>query len=307
MSESPEKSDRVNPPSSEEKAPQSAENPEAAPPENPATPVPDPAVEAASAKDEAGEEAETGGDEDPAAEPGPDAPQLSDADYLQAAGIFEALLFSSEEPLSISRIREVMPEELRGADTRRIVRILNEAYQESGRAFELRAIAGGYQLFTRPEYSEYVGQLFSKRSQNRLSAKALETLAIIAYKQPVTRLEIEEVRGVSADGVLRTLLSRDLVSIAGQASTPGNPFLYKTSKAFLEYFGLKTIKDLPRLKELDEIVESDTDIKERFGEEFLKEITPELLGMKDPDSEDGEDEEFELEDGEQAEGDEENK
>jgi segregation and condensation protein B len=113
-----------------------------------------------------------------------------------------------------------------------------------------------------------------------LSSKALETLAIIAYKQPVTRTEIEEIRGVNADGVLRTLLSRNLITIAGTADVPGNPYLYKTTRQFLEYFGLKDIKDLPRLKELDEIVAADTEIKERFGEAFLKEISPELLGLE---------------------------
>ena len=202
-----------------------------------------------------------------------------------AAAILEALLFSCEEPLSAAKLRDVAPE-LQEIDIKKTVKKLNKSYQKNGRAFHIEIIAGGYQLYTLPNFADYVEKLHAKRMQNRLSAKALETLAIVAYKQPITRLEIEEIRGVNVDGVMKTLLSRNLVTISGTASTPGNPFLYKTTKQFLEYFGLKNIKDLPRLKELDEIVEADSEIKEKFGEEFLKEIAPEILGIKESDKTD---------------------
>ncbi|MCB0296903.1 MAG: SMC-Scp complex subunit ScpB, partial [Calditrichaeota bacterium] len=164
---------------------------------------------------------------------------------------------------------------------KKAVQALNEWYRESGRAFQVEEVAGGFQMFTLPQYAEYVERMYAKRQQNRLSPKALETLAIVAYKQPITRLEIEEIRGVNVDGVMKTLLSRNLITISGTASTPGNPFIYKTTRKFLEYFGLKSLKDLPRLKELDEIVEADSEIQEKFGEAFFKEIAPEILGMKE--------------------------
>jgi segregation and condensation protein B len=196
-----------------------------------------------------------------------------------AEQIVEALIFSTEEPLSTAKIREVVPE-IQSQQIPQIVDRLNTQYAQSGRSFEIQNVAGGYLFYTRPDFSEYLQRFHFKRLQSRLSSKALETLAIIAYKQPVTRTEIEEIRGVNADGVLRTLLSRNLITIAGTADVPGNPYLYKTTRQFLEYFGLKDIKDLPRLKELDEIVAADSDIKERFGETFLKEISPELLGIE---------------------------
>ena len=112
----------------------------------------------------------------------------------------------------------------------------------------------------------------------------------------ITRTEIEEIRGVSADGVIRTLLSRNLITISGTADVPGNPYLYKTTRQFLEYFGLQDLKDLPRLKELDEIVAADSEIKERFGETFLKEIAPEILGMQNYDTDESEEDESDNED-----------
>lgn len=193
--------------------------------------------------------------------------------------LLEALLFASEEPLSAAKLREIAPE-LADADIRSLANTLNEKYEANRQSFRIEMVANGYQMFTLPAFSSYIERLYAKRMQNRLSAKALETLAIVAYKQPITRSEIEQIRGVNVDGVMRTLLSRHLINISGTADQPGNPYLYRTTSKFLEYFGLKNLKELPRLKELDEIVESDVDVKERFGEAFLKEITPELLGLK---------------------------
>jgi len=192
--------------------------------------------------------------------------------------IVEAILFASEEPLNSARIREVAPE-LSDANMNKIVRSLNKTYDKSSRPFHIDNVAGGYLMYTRPEYAEYVERLYARRQANRLSAKALETLAIIAYKQPITKNEMEEIRGVNVDGVVKTLLLRNLVTISGTAESIGNPFLYKTTKQFLEYFGLKNLKELPRLKELDEVIEADPDLKEQVGEEILKEIVPSSLGF----------------------------
>ncbi|MGH1362982.1 MAG: SMC-Scp complex subunit ScpB [Calditrichia bacterium] len=192
--------------------------------------------------------------------------------------IVEAILFASEEPLNSARIREVAPE-LSDANMNKIIRSLNKTYEKSSRPFHIDNVAGGYLMYTRPEYAEYVERLYARRQANRLSAKALETLAIIAYKQPITKNEMEEIRGVNVDGVVKTLLLRNLVTISGTAESIGNPFLYKTTKQFLEYFGLKNLKELPRLKELDEVIEADPDLKEQVGEEILKEIVPSTLGF----------------------------
>ncbi len=192
--------------------------------------------------------------------------------------VLEALLMTSDAPLSVNRIRDIIapltPREISEA-----VKFLNSRYSESGRSFEIREIAGGYQIFTLPEYSNYVEALHQTRQKNRLTQKALETLAIIAYKQPITKQEIEEIRGVNADGVLKTLLSRNLTTISGRAKAPGSPFLYITTKKFLEYFGLNSLEDLPKLKEIDELINTED---ERFphGETLLRDIDINQLGLR---------------------------
>ena len=192
--------------------------------------------------------------------------------------IVEALIFSSDTPITTQRIREILAN-LSGKDVQSFVAYLNSRYEDEGRSFRIREIAGGYQMFTLPEFSAYVEKLYESKQRNRLSAKALETLAIIAYKQPITRHEIEEIRGVNVDGVVRTLLARNLITIAGRAEAPGSPFLYKTTKKFLEYFGLKSLSDLPRLKEIDELIEVE-DRSSPFHEQIIKEISPSVLGIK---------------------------
>lgn len=192
--------------------------------------------------------------------------------------IIEALLFSTEQPISVQKIREIVPV----FTPRQIVEVLeylNEQYHFSGRSFEIREIAGGYQMFTLPEFSEFVEKLHQLRQQSRLTQKALETLAIVAYKQPVTRHEIEDIRGVNVDGVIKTLLTRNLVTISGRAQAPGGPFLYKTTRKFLDYFGLKSLDDLPKLKEIDELI----DVKSGdypYQETLMREIDLTELGLK---------------------------
>ncbi len=204
--------------------------------------------------------------------------EASNEDKKIYYNVLEALLFSSETPLSAAKIREIVP----ALTTREIataVQWLNETYRSSARSFEIREIAGGYQIFTLPEYAVYVERLHQSKQKSRLSQKALETLAIIAYKQPITKHEVEEIRGVNVDGVVKTLLSRNLITISGRAKAPGNPFLYITTKKFLEYFGLRSLEDLPKLKEIDELIDVED---ERFPhrETILKEMELDELGLK---------------------------
>jgi len=179
---------------------------------------------------------------------------MSQSEKKVYVNILESLLFSSEASLTVSRIREIIPE-LKPKEIEQAVTSLNEQYQKSGRSFEIKEIAGGYQLFTLPEYADYIDRLFQTKQKSRLTQKALETVAIVAYKQPLTKHEIEEIRGVNVDGVMKTLLSRNLVTISGRAKEPGRPFLYVTTRRFLDYFGLKGLDDLPKLKEIDELID----------------------------------------------------
>ncbi len=193
-------------------------------------------------------------------------------------GVVEALLFSSDTPLTISKIREILTD-LSPQDIKSIINHLNDQYRTSRRSFEIRPIAGGYQIFNLAEYAVYIDRLNQSKQRTRLSQKALETMAIVAYKQPVTKHEIEEIRGVSADGVIKTLLSRNLIAISGRAKAPGGPFLYNTTKKFLDYFGLERLEDLPKLKEIDELIDVDED-GVPYHETILREIQLDELGLQ---------------------------
>lgn len=166
--------------------------------------------------------------------------------------IVEALVVASPEPLAAARIEAVVPE-CDGTRARELVAELNDEYRSQGRAFLIEEVAGGYQLRTRIELAPYLQQLRPQRPL-RLSQAALETLAIVGYKQPVTRAEVEDVRGVEAGAVLRTLMERGLVRIAGHREVPGRPLLYGTTRRFLEVFGLTSLRDLPTLRELEELL-----------------------------------------------------
>ena len=208
----------------------------------------------------------------------PDVNRLSDEEMTYLP-IIEALVFSSESPLPLTKIREIIPG-LTPKQINSIIEYLNEQYRQGGRSYEIREIAGGYQMFTMPEFAAFVDKLFQEKQQSRLTQKALETLAIVAYKQPVTRHEIEEIRGVNVDGVMKTLMSRSLVTISGRAQAPGSPFLYKTTRKFLDYFGLKSLDDLPKLKEIDELIDVD-DEDRPYHETILREIDISELGLRE--------------------------
>ena len=165
--------------------------------------------------------------------------------------VLESLIFAAETPLTVHRLNEV----LEGIDKKEIISLLQELqaeYETTGRGFRLVEVAGGYQLRTPKENADWVKGLFRGRPA-RISRATLETLAIIAYKQPITRAEIEAIRGVDVDGVLSTLLERRLVRIVARKDVPGRPFLYGTTSEFLELFNLKDLSNLPTLKEMEEM------------------------------------------------------
>ena len=190
----------------------------------------------------------------------------------QTKQIIEALLFTSERPLSLEQIKEVL-EQLDNQTIKSLIAQLKNEYADSGRSFNIVEVAGGYQLTTQPEYAPWLKKLYSKTRKEKLSHPALETLAIIAYRQPVTRHEVEDIRGVNVDGVLNTLMQRSLVRINGRKPIPGRPFLYSTTRQFLEFFGLQSLGDLPKLEEFEEFQSQDISGGQEDGE--VKEIAQE--------------------------------
>ncbi len=160
--------------------------------------------------------------------------------------VIEALLFTATSPLSPQKISDLVGG-LQLSLVQKIVGNLNREYQKGGRCFRIQEIAGGYQLYTLPHLAPWIEKLVADKKR-QLSRQALETLAIIAYRGPINRPRIEAIRGVSADGVLRTLLERGLIQVKGREKSVGRPLLYGTSKAFLRYFGLRRLSDLPEWK-----------------------------------------------------------
>jgi segregation and condensation protein B len=157
----------------------------------------------------------------------------------------EALLFSTHHPLTAGRLAEML--ELESTrPVRKSIKLLNESYETTGRSFRVEQVAGGYQLLTLPEHGELLQKLHQREIDAKLTKAALETLAIIAYKQPILRADIEAIRGVACGETIRSLMEKHLVKIAGRAEVPGRPILYGTTRRFLELFGLNSVKDLPQ-------------------------------------------------------------
>ena len=176
-------------------------------------------------------------------------PNADEAAAQEQVASVEAMLFASDTPLSPSKIAQAAS--LRGrSGVARAVKQLNERYDRMGSAFRIEAIAGGYQVRTRPEYHDVLARLFKAKNETRLSQAALETLAIVAYRQPILRADVEAIRGVASGEVLRGLMEKQLAKIVGRAEVIGRPMLYGTTRRFLELFGLNSIEDLPRVEEL---------------------------------------------------------
>jgi segregation and condensation protein B len=207
----------------------------------------------------------------------------------------EALIFCSEQSLSIDEIAaslkitfdwEPSDEEIRGA-----LEEIRTKYQSEEFAFELFEIAEGYQFLTKKEYHATVGALIQHKAKKKLSTSAMETLAIIAYKQPITKAEVEHIRGVNCDYAVQKLLEKELIEIKGKSDAPGKPLVYMTSKSFMDYFGIDSVKNLPQLKDLH--VEQNTigqpadstETEETFIPETIVEsetvIVEEIIAMED--------------------------
>jgi len=189
--------------------------------------------------------------------------------------ILEALLFINERPIEVGELTEVL--EISRKETEVALEELSLEYKERSSGICIVKVAGGYQMCSAPDNETWVKKMYQERSKQKLSTASLETLAVIAYKQPVTRVEIEAIRGVNVDGVARKLSELGLIKIAGRKDVIGKPFLYITTRKFLEYFGINTLKDLPKLEEFAALAESDkinteveTDKVETAKEEEVK-------------------------------------
>ncbi len=171
----------------------------------------------------------------------------------QLKPILEALIFASPEPLTMKEAASLLGDEATPDEVAAALALLKQDYDRPG-GLQLVEVAGGYQIVTRPELHEYVRRLFHERTSHKLSVQALETLAVIAYRQPVTAPEIGEIRGVNTAGVLSTLIARKLVKIVGRKQVVGRPFMYGTTREFLERFGLNDLSDLPKVEDLADVL-----------------------------------------------------
>jgi segregation and condensation protein B len=212
---------------------------------------------------------------------GPEGPEGRDEMPRRASAelkaILEALIFASPEPLTPKAIFKLLATEPR-EDIQAALALLKQEYERPG-GLQLVEVAGGYQIVTRPDLHDWVRRLFNERTTQKLTVQALETLAVIAYRQPITAAEITEVRGVNTSGVLNTLLERHLIKIVGRKQVVGRPFLYATTKEFLIRFGLNDLADLPKVEDMAEALGLDAPI--------LVEQTPreEELPLSEPDPE----------------------
>lgn len=180
--------------------------------------------------------------------------ELLDGDQLK--GVLEALLYVSHEPLVLDKLAMVIGE-IPKLLVCNAMRALQQDYDQEGRGLKIAEVAGGYIMVTRSDCAPWITRLQKVKASSKVSRSALETLAIIAYKQPIVRAEIEQIRGVESSGVLRTLLEQKLIRIIGRKDLPGRPMMYATSRIFLQRFGLRDIRDLPRLREFKELVQTE--------------------------------------------------
>jgi segregation and condensation protein B len=192
-------------------------------------------------------------------------------DGTNIKSILEALLFINERPIEVSELVQVL--KINSAKIENALRELSAEYSQRGSGVCIVKVAGGYQMCSAPDNEAWVKKMYQERSKQKLSTASLETLAVIAYKQPVTRVEIEAIRGVNVDGVAKKLSELGLIKIAGRKDVAGKPFLYITTRKFLEYFGINTLKDLPKLEEFTALAGKDklNSEVEKAEEEGIKE------------------------------------
>ncbi len=168
-------------------------------------------------------------------------------------GIIEALLFVSEKPVTLEQIKSVLGA-IGAADIKKTIEDLKEEYDQKQSGMTVQEIAGGYQMLSNAHYATYIRSFYKTKHKEKLSKPSLEVLAIAAYRQPVTRLDVELIRGVNSDGIMTNLLEKELLKVVGRKDVPGKPYLYGTTKQFLEYFGLRSLEDLPKLEEFPMLV-----------------------------------------------------
>ncbi len=208
-----------------------------------------------------------------------DGPKVfEEIDRNEVKGALEALLFMSHESLTLERLAGIL-EDVPKPLLKTIIASLQADYEDNGRGLQIVEVAGGFQFVTRPEHSWAIKRLTKSKPASKLSRSALETLAIIGYKQPLTRLDIERIRGVETSGVLRTLLDHKLVRIVGRQDVPGRPILYGTSKQFLQRFGLRDLRDLPPLKEFKELGDPEQVSLDMFGDDGSSDEGPQVKDM----------------------------
>lgn len=165
----------------------------------------------------------------------------------------QAVIFCAQSPVAIEELQrclsETLQQEISISDVLESIEAINQRFADASFAFQIYAIGGGYQFLTKPDYQQAIGLFLQQKSKRKLSASSLETLAIIAYKQPISKSGIEQIRGVSCDYAIQKLLEKELIQIKGKADTIGRPIIYGTTQKFMEYFGINHLKDLPQLKD----------------------------------------------------------
>ncbi len=197
--------------------------------------------------------------------------------------VIEALIFASDRPLAIEQVRKVL-DNLEAPDIRRIIEELKAEYENTNRGIRIAEVADGFQMITASEFAVFLKKLYRQRRLERLSKPALETLAIIAYKQPVTKFEIESLRSVNIDGVVSTLMDKGLIRITGRKKAPGRPYVFGTTRQFLEYFGLKSLEELPKIENFAKLAEEkieSVDSQANLAESPQKKETVPASGTKE--------------------------
>ena len=192
--------------------------------------------------------------------------------------IIEALIFGSDEPLTIRQIMDILGSSehagprirMKEDEVLGVIRELNGTYVQQGRSFRVIQVAGGFQFATMPEFADWLGRMVKEKSKRKLTQATIETLSVIAYKQPVTKPEVEAIRGVNADYAISKLMERGLVTIVGRSASPGRPLLYGTTSEFLKHFGLNDLSELPKPREIEEIMadqgfEMEKELLKRMG------------------------------------------
>ncbi len=183
-------------------------------------------------------------------------------DGTRLSSVIEALIFASDEPIPGSKIREIIVEneeqiEITEETVSDFVDKLNERYDENGLSFRIRLIGGGYAFVTEPKYHYWLSIFQHENAYRKLSQSAIESLAIVAYRQPITKPEVDQIRGVDSGYILRQLMEKALIEVSGRADSPGKPLLYRTTKHFLRHFGINSVDELPKPREIDEILKDD--------------------------------------------------